>query len=134
MSEGLGRYFGGKVLTAILVVAVVITVIWYYRLPDADRQAMWSSVRSALIWIGFAAVLPWATFYVPIRVARIDSNRASALMLAGYLVVDAAAGWIVCGLPQTGWQRMLAVVALLAAGIYNYVIGESVARKAADRF
>jgi hypothetical protein len=130
MSEGLARYFGGKVLSAVLAVAVVLVVIWYWRLTPEARDAMWGTARGALIWLGFVVALPWATFFVPIRVVRMDSNRASGLMIAGYLVVCIALSiYQMGGLPEAAWELVLVVVGWLVALTYTYAACEFIARK-----
>lgn len=131
MNEGIGKYIGGKVLTAVLGVAAVVVIIWYVRMPEADRAAMWAAIRCALLWIGLAAVLPWATFFVPPRIVRAESNLASALMLAAYLVADAAlALYLAGGLPAAPWHRVLLVLGLLCAVVYNFVVCDFIAERA----
>ena len=36
---------------------VLLVVIWYVRLDEAARAALWSTVRAGLIWIGLASAL-----------------------------------------------------------------------------
>lgn len=133
MIEGVAKFVGGKVLTAILAVTVALVVIWYWRLPPESRAALWSSVRAGLIWIGFVLVLPWALFFVPGRVVRADSNVVSGLVLFGYLLVEIAfALFLTGGTFGTGWQRALMCVGFLAAAVYNFVSCEFLARRSED--
>src|SRR5437870_2791876 len=106
MIEGAGKYIGGKVLSAVLVVAAALVVIWYWRMPPADRAAMWGMARGALVWLAFVAILPWALFFVPARVVRAENNWISGLALLGYLAVDAAfAFYLTGGHVGGGWQK-----------------------------
>ena len=133
MLDSIGKYVGGKVLAAVLGVGSVLVVIWYWRLPPEARGALWSGVRDALVWGGFAAVLPWALFWIPARVARMSSNGASALLLLAYLVVDAAFGlYLWHGRLGGAWQTGLVVVGLLCAAVYNFVVCEYLAGPAED--
>lgn len=127
----LGKYVGGRVLTAALVVTSAIAVIWYWQLPPEQKNAIWTVIRNALIWVGFAAAMPWALFFVPPILLRADSNLASALGLGGYLTLDALAifwlaGWNIAG--TLAW--MVVILALSCAAVYNLVVCEYFAGQA----
>ena len=133
MNNGLAKYIGGKVLAAVLTVAAVVIIIWYWRLAPEARAAMWGMVRGALVWSGFVAVLPWALFFIPARVVRAESNAASAVMLVAYLAADlAAALYLMGGFPRPGWPRGIVAVGLLCAAVYNFVVCEFLARRGED--
>ena len=120
-------------MTAVLVVASALLVIWYYRLPVDERAALWLGARSVLVWIGFVAVLPWATFFVPVRVVRADSNLASGLMLLGYLAVDVAFALYLAGGGIDGvFQWAVFILGFLCAALYNFLACEFVADRAED--
>ena len=133
MIEGIGKYVGGKVLTAILIVTSGVVLIWYWQLPAESKQAMWDALKHGLIWVGFVAVLPWATFFVPPMLVRADSNLISALALAGYLLVDVVAalwlaGWTVGG--ALAW--LVLILGFGCAGVYNLVVCEYLAGRAEE--
>ncbi|HOA74574.1 MAG TPA: hypothetical protein PL151_18790 [Phycisphaerae bacterium] len=133
MFPAIAKFIGGKVLTAVLVVTSALIVIWYYRLPLEDREALWLTARHVLVWIGFVLVLPWATFFVPIRVVRAESNLASALMLVGYLVVDIAFALYLAGGTVGGtFQAAILILGFLCAALYNFLACEFVADRAED--
>ena len=133
MFGGLAKYVGGKVLGAVLAVAVILVIIWYWRLPLEDRDALWAMVRGTLLWLGLVAALPWALFFVPARIVRMESNAASAAMLAGYLVVDFGfALYLMNGFPAGGWHRAILVLGLLGAAVYNLIVCEFLAQRAED--
>jgi hypothetical protein len=133
MFPGVAKFIGGKILTAVLVVASVVVVIWYYRLPLEDRAAIWTAGRAALVWIGFVLVLPWATFFVPARVVRADSNLASAGMLLGYLAADVAFALYLTGGTIGGtFQAAILILGFLCAALYNFLACEFVADRAED--
>lgn len=128
----LGKYVGGKVLTAILVVGAIMTTIWFWRHPE-QLATIWAVIKFALAWIGFAIVFPWALFFVPAMVIRYESNAAGALMLLGYLLVDILmalwlAGWQVSG--TLTWAVLL--LGFLAAGVYNFLVCEFLATRAEE--
>lgn len=133
MLQAIGKFVGGKVLTAILTVTVALVVIWYYRMDPAQREAIWATARSALVWIGLAIVLPWGLFFVPPLVMKAESNLASAAMLVGYLAVDAVlALWLAeWSIPGT-LNRALLVLALACAAVYNLLVCEYLATLSED--
>ena len=131
--EGISKYLGKKAVGAALVVAGAIIIIWYLRLTADQKAAIWSTARAAMLWAGIVAVLPWATFFVPAWVLRQESNRISAAMLAGYLIVDVVlalgmAGWHV----PAGWQKAALLFGFLCAAVYNFVVCEFLAGRAED--
>ncbi|MFQ6048247.1 MAG: hypothetical protein ACE5K7_02660 [Phycisphaerae bacterium] len=130
MIAGLAKFIGGKVLTAILVVTSVIVLIWYWQLPPQAKEAIWTAIKAGLVWIGFAAILPWALFFLPELVLRAESNLASAALLIGYLAADVlVALWLGGGKVGSalGWALML--LGFLAAGVYNFVVCEFLASR-----
>ena len=133
MFAAIGKYLGGKALTAILAVASVLVVIWYWRLPPEARAHLWATAQGVLTWMGFVAVLPWALFFIPARVVRAESNAASGLTLATYLVVDLGfALYLTGGRVGDHWSAGLMLVGLLCAAVYNFVVCEFLAQRAED--
>ena len=126
-----GKYVGGKVLTAVLVVTSGLILIWYWQLPPEQKDAIWSGLRNSLVWIAFAAAVPWAFYFVPPILVRADSNLVSALGLFGYLLIDALAlfwlaGWHVSG--TLAW--MIVLLAMACAAIYDFLVCEYLAQQA----
>lgn len=125
----MAKYIGGKTLTAILVVGTGASLIWFWKHPEA-LKALWATLKGVLAWLGFVAVLPWATFFVPGKVVRLESNRGAAAMLAGYVVVDVLvalwlADWSVSG--TLTW--VLVVLGFLTAGVYNFLVCDFLAER-----
>lgn len=122
MWETIGKYVGGKVLTAILVVGAALTGFWFYQHPD-DLDYLWGVLRCVLAWLGIVLVLPWAGFFLMPWVMKLDTNVASGLLLVGYLFIDvvvalALSGWSVAG--TLTW--MVLILGFLAAGVYNFLV------------
>ena len=44
MIDSMAKYVGGKVLSALLVVASVMAMIWYWNLPVETKNAIWSVI------------------------------------------------------------------------------------------
>ena len=132
MWETIGKYVGGKVLTAILVVGSAASMYWFYRHPE-QLESVWDVLKSVLAWLGIVLVLPWAGFFLMPWVTKLDTNVASGLLLAGYLAIDflvavALSGWSVEG--TLTW--MVLILGLLAAGVYNFLVCEYQAHRIED--
>ena len=129
----MGKYVGGKVLTALLVVTSAMIVIWYWQLPPEQKEAIWSGLKCSLIWIGFAAVLPWALFFVPPMLVRAESNLISALGLIGYLVLDVlAALWLADWQVGGALAWLVVILGFGCAAIYNLLVSEYLAQQAEE--
>lgn len=130
--ESLGKYVGGKVLTAILIVASAASVIWFWKHPE-HLQAIWAVLKSVLVWLGLVLVLPWACFFVTGWVVKRESNVAAALLLLGLTAVDAIfafylSDWQVGG--ALTWMVLL--LGFLCAGVYNFLVCEFQAARFED--
>jgi len=128
-----GQYIGGKVVTAILVAALLGGGYWCYRNPD-DLATLWHVVKYVAVWIGVVAVLPWATLFVTTWVVTMDSNRSAALMLLGYLLADViVAICLMGGVTGNGTLTwMVLLLGFLSAAVYNFKVCEYLADRAED--
>ncbi len=134
MFATIGQYITGKVVTAILIVSGGTALIVAYKHPEYVEIA-WKTLKYALVWLGFVAILPWATFFVTPWVVSRESNLAAGSMLAGYLLVDVLfAFWLMGGIGQLGiliWAVL--VLGFLSAGVYNFKVCEYQAECAEER-
>ena len=130
MWASLAKYIGGKTLTAILIVAGGASLIWFWRHPESLR-AIWATLKGVLAWMGFVIVLPWATFFVPGKVLKLESNPAAAVMLAGYVLADMLVAFWLAGWGFSGTLTWVVVLlGFLTAGVYNFLACDHLA----DRF
>jgi hypothetical protein len=125
MLTAIGQYVGGKVVTAVLVVASAGAVIWFWKHPEQLR-AIWQTIKYVLVWLGFVLVFPWATFFVTPWVVRKESNLAAGLMLAGYTLADIIVAFCLIGgargLGTLTWGVLL--LGFLSAAVYNLKVCE----------
>lgn len=129
MLKWLAEHVAAKVLATVCVLGSILIVIWFWMHPE-QLQALWDTVRPALVWVAFVAILPWALFFVPPMVVKLESNAASAAMLVAYLLIDVLvalwlAGWSVGG--TLAW--VVLIVAFLAATVYNVLVSEFIAEQ-----
>jgi len=126
MWASVGKFIGGKVITAILIVGVAGAGIWFWKHPE-DLRSIWNTAKSGIVWIGFAAVLPWALFFTVPLARRFDNNLAPAVMLLSYLAIDAAmALWLADWAPGGSLAWSVVILGLLAAAVYNYLVAQTI--------
>jgi hypothetical protein len=134
MWQAIGKYVGGRVFTAVLVLAAAAAVVWYWRLPGAAKDAIWTTIGYGALWLVIAAALPWSMFFVVPAVVRAESNLVSALFVLALWVVDIALGLVFAGggFPNP-WAWGAAVLGFLCAGVYNLLVCDFLAHWAEDR-
>ena len=122
MWEAVGKYVGGKVLTAILVVLTAGCGIWAWRHPD-QLAAIGQVLKYVGVWIGIVVVIPWAAYPLTVMAVRRDSNVAGAILLALVTLLDVVAALMMTGTSGHGalvWLVLL--LGFLTAGVYNFVV------------
>ena len=133
MFAAIGQYVGAKVVTGILVVSGAGAVIWFWNHPE-QLAAIWLVIKYVLAWLGFALVLPWATFFVTPWVVAKESNAAAALMLLGYSLADVLVAMLLMGGVRghdlLTWAILL--LGFLSAGVYNLKVCEFQAARLAE--
>ncbi len=125
MFAAIGQFVGGRVLTAVLTVASIGSVIWFWKHPE-QLENIWSTIKYAIVWLGVVIALPWGTFFVATWIISKESNLAAALMLIGYLLADIAVAWwligTLSGLGSLTWMVLL--LGFLCAAVYNFKVCE----------
>lgn len=122
------KTIGVRVVTAVLVMAVLAGGILWWRMDDAAQSAILGRVGRILSWTVAVVAWPFVSFPLIGWVARRDSNAAGAALVAGYTILEAAAlAWLfgfAIGTPA-GWAGFAA--ATLAAGLYNLLVCDWIA-------
>lgn len=132
MLESVGKYVGAKVLSAILIVSSAGAGIWFWKHPE-QLETIWSVLKSVLVWLGLVLVLPWASYPLTKKVVATDSNRAAIALIAGLFVADGLfalylSGWSISG----ALARMVVVLGLLSAAVYNFIVCDFQAQRLED--
>lgn len=120
----------GKVVTAALGLAVIAAGISWWQMEPETRQMLVSGTGKILGWLGIVLVLPWATFFLIGRVARLESNGAGAALVAGYTLIEALLlawlfDWSIPG--ATAWSFL--ILGALFAAVYNLFTCDWIAEK-----
>ncbi len=93
----------------------------------ANTVAKVSPRARLLLWLGFTLLLPWGTPFVTRWGVAQGSNRASALVVAGYALLSAVAAALL-SLPSGGAQGGRLLAAALLGGVYSFWACERIAR------
>ena len=120
----------GKVAGGVVILAVIIAGISWWQMAPESRQMIVNGTGKIAGWLGVVIFLPWATFFVIGRVARIESNLAGAMLVLMYTAAEAALlawlfGWNIRG--AGGWTFLL--VGTLVAAVYNLFVCDWIAEK-----
>ena len=123
---------GGKVVTGVVVLAVIVGAVSWWQMEPATRDAILSGTGKIAAWLGCVLLIPWASFFLIGRVARLDSNAAGATLVAAMTAAEAAVlawlfGWSIAG--AAPW--VFFITATLFAGVYNLFACDWIAEKAA---
>jgi hypothetical protein len=126
------RSVGGKVVAGVVAVVVVAAAISWFQTDAATRHTIIAGAGKIASWFGVVLLVPWASFFLIGRVARLENNPAGAALVLGYTAIEATVlawlfGWSVGG--ATAWVFYAAAV--LLAGVYNLLACDWIAEKAA---
>ncbi|MFQ5430055.1 MAG: hypothetical protein ACE5E1_07065 [Phycisphaerae bacterium] len=132
----IGKVVGAKVAGGIITCAAVAGGIWCYF--NWDRvEAFGHVVKLLLLWLAIAAALPWASYLFMRPLIHFQNNLQSArsaaavsvgligaFCLLDILIALRLGDWHDAG----GFTWFVAILGFAAAGAYNFVICESLAR------
>jgi hypothetical protein len=120
----------GKVVTGVVALAVIAAGISWFRMEPETRQMLLAGTGKIVAWFFAVLLLPWATFFVISKVAKLDSNLAAGLLVLAYTAIEVVVlawlfGW---KLPNvTAWTFLIA--GGLLAGVYNLFTCDWIAEK-----
>jgi hypothetical protein len=120
----------GKVLSGLVGLAVMAAAVSWWQMDQSTRDMLVSGTGRILGWLGVVVLLPWASFFVVTWVGRMDSNRAGAVLVAGYTLGEALVlAWLFdWSLPgHAAWTFF--VVGVLLGAVYNVLVCDWIAEK-----
>src|SRR5687768_1926057 len=109
------KTIGGKIASGLVALAVVAGAISWFQTDPETRSALLRSTGKIVAWFGVVLVVPWASFFVIGKVARLESNAAGAALVLGLTAVEGAVlawlfDWSISG--ATPWVFFSAAVLL----------------------
>ena len=122
----------GKVVSGLVALAVVATAISWFQMDEESRAALLRGTGRVFAWLGVVLVVPWASFFVIGRVARMESNTAGAALVLLITAVEAAVlAWLFDWSIDGAAPWVFFAAATLFAGGYNLIACDWIAEKAA---
>jgi hypothetical protein len=124
------KTISGKVITGFIILAVIAGGISWWQMDPDTRHMLVAGTGKILAWLGIVLFLPWVSFLLIARVAKLDSNAAGAALVASYTVIETLVllwlfGWRMPG--ATAWTFV--IVGGLFAGAYNLFTCDWIAEK-----
>jgi hypothetical protein len=132
------KFLGAKAVGAIVTLAVIAGGIWCYRNPD-KLVAMGHVIKLTLLWAVIAAGIPWTSYLFMRPLLKFQSEQLSVrsaavlslAVIAAYTAVDVVFALRLGDFSQSGtFTWLVLLLGFAAAGVYNFVICESLARHA----
>jgi FtsH-binding integral membrane protein len=120
----------GKVVTGLVALGVIAAAISWWQMDPATRQTLLSGTGRIFSWLMIVLILPWASFFIIGRIAKLQSNLAGGLLIAAYTILETLLlAWLFhWHLPSaTAWTFL--VVGGLFAAVYNLLSCDFIAEK-----
>jgi|SRR5688572_18800979 len=121
----------GKIITGAVALAVIVAAISWWSMDPETRQMLLTGTGRIVSWLGIVLIVPWATFFLIGKVAKLDSNTAGGLLVGAYTLIEVLVlawlfEWRIPG--PTAWTFL--IVGALFAAVYNLLACDWIAEKA----
>jgi hypothetical protein len=132
----IGKFVGAKIAAAVIFLATAAGGVWCYYNWDSVL-AFGHVVKLALFWIILVAALPWSSFLfmrplLRFQAEQLSTRGAAALsvaVIAAFCLVDVVLAFYLGDFAGSGtFTWIVVLLGFLAAGAYNFVVCESLAR------
>ena len=122
----------GKLVTGAVALAVIAAAVSWWRMDESTRDTLLTGTGRIVAWLGIVLVVPWASFFLIGRIARMESNSAGATLVLLYTAVEAAVlAWLFDWSVRGAAPWVFFAAATLFAGVYNLFACDWIAEKAA---
>lgn len=123
----------GKVITGLLVLGVIAGAISWWSMPLETRDLVLNSTGKILAWLGIVLFVPWVSFMLIGKVAKLESNAAGAALVTGYTILETILLlWLFNWQMPNAMAWTFVVVGGLFAGAYNLFTCDWIAEKVAS--
>lgn len=123
----------GKVITGLLVLGVIAGAISWWSMPPETRDLVLNSTGKILAWLGIVLFVPWVSFMLISKVAKLESNAAGAALVTGYTILETILLlWLFNWQMPNAMAWTFVAVGGLFAGAYNLFTCDWIAEKVAS--
>src|SRR4051812_31914883 len=78
----------GKVITGCIALAVIAGGISWWQMEPNTRSMLVGGTGRILAWLGIVLFVPWVTFMLIGRIAKMESNLAGGLLVGSYTLLE----------------------------------------------
>lgn len=118
----LGR-LGEKMLGWIAFALILLAAIGVYQMGPERRGAILDGIWHSLLWLAIIAAVPWSVKLFIKPLLEVGENWVGLVLLAGLMLIDGIAGFLLMtGWPGGLWGWTAVTAALGIAGTYNYLV------------
>jgi FtsH-binding integral membrane protein len=120
----------GKVAAGLVGLGVIAGGISWWQMDPSTRQMLVHGVENVGLWLGIVVLLPWVSFSLIGRVAKMESNLAAGVLVGVYSLLETVIlAWLFHWQILTSTAWMFLVFSGLVAGTYNLLICDWIAEK-----
>ncbi len=124
------KTIGGKVVTGVMAIAVIAAAISWWQMDPATKDRLLSGTGKIIGWFGIVLALPWASFFLIGRVAKLESNAAGGAFVALLTIVEAVLlAWLFNWAVRGAMPWTFFIAATLLAAVYNLFACDWIAEK-----
>jgi FtsH-binding integral membrane protein len=121
---------GGKIVGGLVGLAVLAAGISWWQMDPSTRQMLLSGTGHIVSWFGVVLFVPWATFFLIGKVAKLESNAAGGALVLGYTVLEAILlAWLFSWKIHGPTAITFFAAAGLIAGVYNLLACDWIAER-----
>jgi FtsH-binding integral membrane protein len=124
------KTIGGKVVTGLMAIAVIAAAISWWEMDASTKDKLLSGTGKILGWFGIVIALPWASFFLIGRVAKLESNAAGGAFVALLTALEAVLlAWLFNWAVKGAMPWTFFAAATLLAAVYNLFTCDWIAEK-----
>jgi FtsH-binding integral membrane protein len=111
---------GGKIISGLVALGVLAAGISWWQMDPSTRQMLLTGTGRIASWLGIVLFVPWISFFLIGRVAKLENNAAGGALILGITIIEALLlGWLFRWNVHGATAITFFLAASLLAGVYN---------------
>jgi hypothetical protein len=120
----------GKVAAGLVGLGVIAGAISWWQMEPATRQMLVHGAENIGLWLGIVILVPWLSFSLIGRIARMESNLAGGVLVGAFSLLETVLlAWLFHWQIQTTTAWMFLLFSGLLAATYNLLTCDWIAEK-----